>query len=130
MGLAVGLSIFDALLQNVFCLFYKLPVQINGVPINTAHSVVLPEDVVGCLFVILVHHCTMSFPFLGKLVCGSTIASFVGIVSLPGMSVASMLSQTFGYKLCQGKKTACPAPAAQGFAIDHIRPRRLGFGCG
>jgi len=91
MGLAVGPSVSDALLQNVFGLLYKLPVQINGVPIDTAYRVIFPEDVIGCLFVILVHHCTMSFPFLGKLVCGSTIASFVGIVSLPAMSVASML---------------------------------------
>lgn len=130
MGLAIGPSVYDALLQNVFCLLYKLPVQINGVTIDTAYSVVLPEDVIGCLFIILVHHRTMSFPLLGKLVCGRTIATFVSIVSLPGISAASMQHLASRDQLYQGKQTAYRALAERGSVVDHIRLRRHGFGCG
>ena len=61
-SLACGLSVSDALLENILGFFDELAVQINGVSIDPADGIIFPEDVVGRLFVVLVHHCAVSFP--------------------------------------------------------------------
>ena len=82
MRLACGLSVFDPLFQDVFCLFNELSVQVNGVAVDSADGIVLAEDEVGGLLVVLIHHGAVSFAFFGELVRGTAVSAFVGIVGL------------------------------------------------
>lgn len=62
-GLAGGLSVSDALLENIFGFLDELSMQVNGIAVDPPKSIIFPEDEVGCLLVVLFHHCAMSFPF-------------------------------------------------------------------
>ena len=82
MGLAVRLSISDALFQDILGLFYKLPMQIDGVPSDPALCIVLPKDKVRSLLVICVGRQTVSLSFFRELMSICSITSLVGIVRL------------------------------------------------
>ena len=82
MGLPCRLRVLDALLQNVFCFFDGLSVQVNGVPVNSAYGIVLPEDVIRSLFVVLIRQCAMSFTLFRELVGACAISSLVRVMGL------------------------------------------------
>lgn len=58
-SLAGALCVANPLLENFFCLFDELPVQINGVACDFSYGIVLAEDVLRGLFVVLVGLCSM-----------------------------------------------------------------------
>ena len=64
MGLALRLSISDALFQDILGLFYKLPVQVDGVPVDPADCIVFAKDEVRSLLIVCVGGVTMSLSFL------------------------------------------------------------------
>ncbi len=64
MGLPIRLSISYPLFDYIRSLFDKLSVEINRIPVHSAHCIVFPEDVIGGLLVVLVHHLAMSLPLL------------------------------------------------------------------
>jgi hypothetical protein len=61
MGLSSLLRMSNPLLQNMLRLLYKLPMQINGIIRDSSRRIVLSEDVVGSLFVVLIHLHRMRF---------------------------------------------------------------------
>lgn len=115
MTLAVRLSVSYALFQYVLRLLDELTVQIDSVSIDSTHGIVLPKDIVRGLFVILVHHCTVSLSLLGKFVGRGTIASFVSIVGLPEVSTATKMLRKMSRRLCRGKTIAYRVPDGQEF---------------
>ena len=60
MCLAVRLGIFDTLLQDILGFLHELTVQVDGVGFNPSRGIVLAEDEIGCLLVVLFHHCAVS----------------------------------------------------------------------
>jgi hypothetical protein len=58
-GLAGALCVANSLLQNLFCLFDELPMQVNGIACDFSDGIVLAEDVLRGLFVVLVGLCSM-----------------------------------------------------------------------
>lgn len=76
------LCILDALGHNLLCLFYKLTVQINGIAIDAADSIVLAEDVIGGLFVVVVCFGGVLLGLGRHFVSGGTIAPLVSLACL------------------------------------------------
>lgn len=64
MFLSSLLRISYPLLKDLFCLLYKLPMQVNSVFRDSAWCIVLPEDEVRRLLVILIHFGSMPLAFL------------------------------------------------------------------
>lgn len=58
--------------------------QINRITTDPPHRIILPENIIGGLFVILVHECAMLFSFFGEGVRGGAVAMVVGVVGLWG----------------------------------------------
>lgn len=82
MCLPILLRIADALLEDLFCLFDELAVEIDGVVCDAAGGVVFSEDVVGGLLVIGVHLRGVFLAFFAQLVRGGAVAAFVCCVRL------------------------------------------------
>lgn len=56
--------------------------QVDGVAVDTADSVVFPENVVGRLLIVLVGPVAVSFTLFRQLARSGSIAALVGIVRL------------------------------------------------
>jgi hypothetical protein len=70
--------IADPLLQDILGLLDELAVQIDGVGVDAARSVVLAEDEFGGLFVVGGHLCAVRFAFVAQGLCGGAVAGVVG----------------------------------------------------
>lgn len=86
------LRITNPLLQYPLRLLYKLPMQINRIPIHSAHRIVFPENVIRRLLIILVHQRAMPLAFFRQLVRGAAIAAFVGLVGLMRRGISARQS--------------------------------------
>lgn len=84
MRLPVLLRIANSRLENVFCLFYKLPVQINRVVRDTPCGIILAEDVIRGLFIVVVHLRRVRFALLRQLVRSSAVAALIRLMRLDG----------------------------------------------
>ena len=74
MVLTGALCVLDSLFQNLFGLFDKLTVKVNGIAVNSSYGIVLAEDELGGLSVVVVCLLSMALSFLRK-VMGSTSVS-------------------------------------------------------
>ena len=72
----------NPLLQHRLRLLNKQPMQINRIPINPPHRIILPENILGRLPVIRIHQRTMPLAFFRELVRRGAVAAFVGLVGL------------------------------------------------
>jgi hypothetical protein len=103
MRLTILLRISYPLLKYRLRFLDKLSVKINGIVRNPSHRVVLPENVVGRLFIVRVHIRRMLLPFLTQLVRRSSITSLVCLVRLQFQKSTSSSpaigSETWGTKL-------------------------------
>ena len=84
MRLARRTRVADPLLEDIFGFLDELPVQVDGVGGDAVQRVVLPEYVLGGLFVVLVHESAVAFAFFGELMRGGAIAALVGLLGLWG----------------------------------------------
>lgn len=82
MGLPVRLRISYPLFNYVRSLFDKLSVEINRIPVYSAHCIVLPKDVIRGLLIVLVHHLPMPFTLFRELVGGCSISALIGFARL------------------------------------------------
>lgn len=80
MGLATLTCALDALLQHVLSFFNEQAVQVDGVAVNTALSIVGAEDIVPRLSVVLLHLGGVLLALLRQLVGASTVTGLVGLV--------------------------------------------------
>jgi hypothetical protein len=89
MVLTLLLRITNPCLKNILRFLYELAVQINSVVRNSSWSIVLPEDVVRCLLVVLVHFGRMLLAFLRQLMRGCAIAALVCLTGLAALLAAA-----------------------------------------
>lgn len=68
--------------HNPFRLLDILSMQINRVAIHAPDGIVFPEDIIGGLLIILIHHGAVSFTLFRELVRRRAIAAIVGLVGL------------------------------------------------
>jgi hypothetical protein len=80
MGLATLARALDALLQHVLSFFNEQAVQVDGVAVNTALSIVGAEDIVPRLSVVLFHLGSVLLALLRQLVGTSAVTGLVGLV--------------------------------------------------
>lgn len=88
MRLPILLRISDPLLQNLLCLLYKLPVQINRIVRNSSWHIILPKDIIRGLLVILIHLRRMLLPLLRQLMRRSPISALVCLMRLSSVSAS------------------------------------------
>lgn len=81
-GLAGGLGVADALLEDILSFLDKLAVQVDGVLGDAAGGVVLTEDELGGLLVVLGLFLLVPLAFVRELLSASAVATFIGLVSL------------------------------------------------
>ena len=81
-SLPCRLGISDPLLQHLLRFFDELSVQIDSIAVHSADGIVLSEDVVGSLFIVLVHHCAMPFALFRQLMRCSAITPLIGLMRL------------------------------------------------
>jgi hypothetical protein len=89
MRLPMLARILDPLLENVFCLLDKLPVQINGVLSYSARGIVFTEYEFGGLFVVVLHSAAVLLAFFRELFGAGSVAVFVGLFGLPQALISS-----------------------------------------
>jgi len=77
MVLASTLCVLDSLFQNLFGLFHKLTVKVNGIAVNSSYGIVLAEDVLGSLSVVVVCLLSMALSFLRQVVGSASISTRV-----------------------------------------------------
>lgn len=65
MRLPILPRVSDPLLKNILCLLYKLSMQIDRIIGDSSRRIILAENVIGRLFVVLVHFCSVCFSLLG-----------------------------------------------------------------
>lgn len=82
MSLASTLCILDSLFQNLFGLFDKLTVKIDGIAVNSSYSIVLAEDELGCLSVVVVCLLSMVLSLLRQVVGSTSISTRVSLLRL------------------------------------------------
>lgn len=82
MGLASCLRVSDASLENILGLLHKLSVQVNRVIGNAVRSVVSAEDVLGRLFVVLLHFGGVLLALVAQLLGFGAVAVMVGTLGL------------------------------------------------
>ncbi len=88
MRLAILLRISDPLLQNLLCLLYKLPMQINRVVRNSPWRIILPKYIIRGLLIILIHLRRMLLPLLRQLMRRSPISTLVCLMRLSSVSAS------------------------------------------
>jgi len=88
MILAGTLCVLDSLFQNLFGLFHKLTVKVNCIPIDSSYSIVLTEDVLGCLSVVVVCLLSMVLCLLRQVVSSTSISTRVCLLRLGGIVLA------------------------------------------
>lgn len=84
----------DALLEDTLGLLDEQSMQINAVALDTPRHVVLPEDVLGCLSVIVVHLCVMRLALVGELLGLGAVARGIGLVGL--LATARLVEKSAG----------------------------------
>lgn len=77
----------NPLLEYLLRLLDELPVQVNRIPIHSAHGVVLAENIIRRLLVVLVHHGAVSLALFRERVRGAAIVAFEGLVGLRVVSI-------------------------------------------
>ena len=82
MGLASTLCVLDSLFQDLFGLFDKLTVKIDGIAVNSSYSIVLAEDKLGCLSVVVVCLLSMVLSLLRQVVGSTSISTRVSLLRL------------------------------------------------
>jgi hypothetical protein len=88
MVLAGTLCVLDSLFQNLFGLFNELTVKVNGITVDSAYSIVLAEDELGCLSVVVVCLLSVVLGFLGEIVGSTSISTRVCFLRLGGAVLA------------------------------------------
>lgn len=80
--LPMRLGILDPLFQDLLSLLHELPVQIDGVCLDTPVCIVFAEDKLRRLSIIFVHLPAVCLPLLGELLGAGAIAARVGFLRL------------------------------------------------
>lgn len=82
--LSILLGVADALLENLLGFFDKLAVQVDGVAVDFANSIVLAENVLGGLLVVLVGFRCVRFALLRQFLRATAVAALVSLLRLRG----------------------------------------------
>lgn len=77
MVLAGALCILDSLFENLFSLFHKLTMKVNGIAVNSSDGIVFAEDELRCLSVVVVCLLSMALSFLRQVVGSTSISTRV-----------------------------------------------------
>ena len=88
MVLAGTLCVLDSLFQNLFGLFHELTVKVNGITVDSAYSIVLAEDELGCLSVVVVCLLSMVLGLLRQIVSSTSVSTRVCLLRLGGIVLA------------------------------------------
>lgn len=83
MGLPSGLSIANAGLQDIFCLFDELAMEIDCVFCYTARCIVLSENELGGLFIVFGLLLLVPLAFIRQLFCLCLIITLISLMGLP-----------------------------------------------
>jgi len=88
MVLAGTLCVLDSLFEDLFGLFHKLTVKVNGITVDPSYSIVFTEDVLGCLSVIVVCLLSMVLCLLRQIMSSTSISTCVCLLRLGGIVLA------------------------------------------
>jgi len=126
MGLPSGLSIANAGLQYILCLFDELAMEIDCVFCDTARCVVLSENELGGLFIVFGLLLLVPLAFIRQLFCLRLITTLISLMGLPPKVYLSArrneaILVTVGAVVPgQSKTFSCLLQLARGRGGDHI----------